>query len=142
MGKVYHYRTYEESVEKIRSRSVTLDISLRRGSRGGGAVWLPLAPHCHNRDYGNEGKNFDHQFHLVVSFGRRHQDRHHHNCEYSHRRPRDIERISHDDARSLYHTAPSARDGPSGVHTLRHRDDLRRPQAAPGHGPSDRKSVV
>src|SRR3989344_2264174 len=136
MGKVYHYRTYEESVEKIRSRSVSLDISLRPASRGAGAVWFPLAPHCHNRDYGNEGKNIDHQFHLVVPLARRHTDRHHHNREYSNRRPPDIERTSTDDARPLYHPAPSARDGPRGVHTLRHRDDLRRPQAAPGHGPS------
>src|SRR3989344_5718426 len=133
MGKVYHYRTYEEGVEKIRSRSVTLAISLRRGSRGGGAVWLPLAPHCHNRDYGNERKNLVRQFHLVVPLGGRRKDRHHHDREYPHRYTGNTECISHDDARSFYHTAPPARDGPRRVHTLRHRDDFRRSQAAPGN---------
>src|SRR3989344_2802377 len=114
MGKVYHYRTYEESVEKIRSRSVTLDISLRRGPCRGSTLRLPLPPDCHNRYHGDERQDLDREFHLVVPLGGGQTRGYSHDCQYSHRRPRNIECISHDDAGSFYDSAAFASAGGCG----------------------------
>src|SRR3989338_7699646 len=138
MGKVYHYGTYEESVEKILSRSVTLDISLRRGPCRGHTVRLPFPPDCRNRYHGDERQDLDRKFHMVVPLGEGRTRGYSHDCEYSHRRPRATECVSHDDAGPLYDSAAFASDGGCGVYALRHRNDLGGPQAAPECGHSVR----
>src|SRR3989338_6473078 len=134
MGKVYHYGTYEESVEKILSRSVTLDISLRRGPCRGHTVRLPFPPDCRNRYHGDERQDLDRKFHMVVPLGEGRTRGYSHDCQYSYWRPRATECVSHDDAGPLYDSAAFASDGGCGVYALRHRNDLGGPQAAPECG--------
>src|SRR3989344_837589 len=132
-GTIRNY-TYEKSSSIPCLRTTPVALSLRRGPCRGSTLRLPLPPDCHNRYHGDERQDLDREFHLVVPLGGRDKDRNHYDCEYPHRRPRDIERISHDDAGSLYNSTAFASDGGCGVYALRHRNDLGGPQAAPECG--------
>src|SRR3989344_6951793 len=134
-GTIRNHR-YEKSSSFPCPRTAPVAVPLFFGPCRGDTLRLPFPPDCRNRYHGDERQDLDRKFHLVVPFGGQDYDRNHYDCEYSHRRPRATECVSHDDAGPLYDSAAFASDGGCGVYALRHRNDLGGPQAASRRGHS------